>query len=344
MYSEHLHQNKAAVAALPPRDEASAAGIARIDKLLAHFHKGGKCHWRAKALRNILWQSEVAMLLATNLHKAKSAMDDYSKSLFTDMLIDLYTFCDKGLLAICEDQKLETGIRDELIYPFLSDGDRKLLKKNSSEAWFFNVDLKPIIKVLNETFTYMSGIGALEMHNAYWGINKESTLTPRIMKYGEFMDTVKTLECRALLNIIKYAISILGGKLSDTLFATERHRLTNIATLLGVAEDRIIVAEAGHKAIAMITDGKEVAIQYRAIERLTNTAYRYWSTPNVTTDQYRVFSIKGNRKHIEFVSHTGDDGRDTRKDILSEYKAFRNKTLKGRLPDEVCSQEEEVVS
>ena len=344
MYSENLNQNKAAVAALPPRDEATAAGIVRIDKLLAHFHKGGKCHWRSKALRNILWQSEVAMLLATNLHKAKSVMDDYSKSLFTDMLIDLYTFCDKGIVAIWEDPSMESGMRDELIYAFLPNAERKSLKKNSSAPWFFNEDITPIVNILKETFCYPSGLGAIETHNAFWTITNGNTLTIRVLKYGEFMDTVKTLECRALLNVIKYAISILGGKLSDTLFATERHRLTNIATILGRAEDKIAAAKAGHKAIAMITDGKEVAIQYRAIEMSTNTPYRYWSTASVTTDQYRVFTIKGNKKHIEFIAHTGDDGRDNRKDILSDYKSFRNSTLKGQLPSETCRQEEEVLS
>lgn len=324
MYSEHLHQNKAAVAALPPRDEASAAGIARIDKLLAHFHRGGKCHWRTKSLRNILWQSEIAMLLATNIHKMKSTLDDIGKSEFTEMLIEVYTFCNDGLSVVGEGSYL---LNDELVYAFIDSSYRDKIIKNDGNEWFFSDSKSLFINVLKETFTYIGSsdvnIGGMYLPNQHWLVNAPITLDNRLVKYGDLMSMSHPFGSRVLMNIIIYAINILGGMLSNTLFATERHRLTNIMSALSIAETLIKSSKANHKAVAMITDGKEVAIQYRLVDPKTNKASWIWCGDNVNSDQYRAFSIKGCKKHIEFVAHTGDEGRAIRKGILFEYKRHK---------------------
>lgn len=323
MYSEHLHQNKAAVAALPPRDEASAVGIARIDKLLAHFHKGGKCHWRTTNLRNILWQSEIARLLATNIHIAKSTMDDYAKSVFTEMLIDIYAFCNDGIISAGDDVSKMAGLRDELVYAFLSADERKSLKKNSGDKWFFDDAKSDFISVLRETFNYLSGIGAVEVFNAIWTVKRSDLLCTRMAKYDDLMEDSSIVDYRTLLNVIIYAINILSGKLSDTLFSTEKHRLTNISRMLDMAEDVIKSGKHPGRARLMITDGREVAVLYQV--RGVN-GREYWTNPRVSTNQCRVFGVQG-KKFTQFVAYTGSNQIVTCRNIIKGYKSYQEEVM-----------------
>jgi hypothetical protein len=301
-----------------------ANSIARVDKLLAHFHIGGKCNWRAKSLRNIILLSEIGMLLAIDIEKKMRELDEQDRTSLTEEIMDLHKFCIVQLSEMGDDPKRIGYWKSELVYAFLDNAQS--IKKNDNSDWYFNNPDSVLVQSIRRNFSLNyppSTIGAMEYNNICWNVVNIKHLYSRLSKHGTYMEPNTILDAREMARVILFGLNILGGRLSETLFATERHPLTNINGMISKADEIIGQLKNGQAPIGFITDGKNVSILVQGFNRKLDVSHEYWTCDKVDHRHYRIFLFKGSKKkYPEYTPLVGNMDRDKRKELLNKYKSF----------------------
>lgn len=298
--------------------------IERIDRLLGYFHVGGKCNWRAKSLRQILMSSEIGMLFALELEKKIKLLDEEGRELFTRETMGLREYCINTIATIQDSREQLACARDELIYAYLDNAE--YIKKNNGEEWFFSNPNGHLVQAIRNAYVinYPPGkVGAAEFNSTRWEVRNKARLLSRLKRYGDCMEELEPLDIRMVLGAMIHGINILGGRLAESLYVTDKHPLTsNISGIFNIVDNIIIELKNGHKPIGFITDGRKVSLLVSATNNRTKATREYWTSDKVDTSQCRIFLFKGTKHNRSYKELVGTSDRHKQTELLDSYTQF----------------------